>query len=147
MIIINHGLPSILLLIIIDHPKLHPLGPLGDNDITHMAPLPIDGLETPHLSGGPGGVLALDVGIDELSLVRVPVTLEVGVVANLLEGADPLGAALDGAKQPVAVFMPGVVDGALLRGPFNPARGRLFDIDVCVALVVYVLLDVDRHAG
>lgn len=139
--------PSLLRHKVVNHPHLNPLSPFGNNHVPRIPPLPIDNLESPDLRRGPALVQALDVRKDVLVGLAVggPVALEEGVVADLGRVGDPLGAALDVAKQPVAVLAPVVVKRAVLGRAFEPARRRLLDVDVRGAGIVGVLLDVQGH--
>lgn len=97
-----------------------------------MAPLAVDLLEAPDLVGDPLVVLRLDVAqnqrlalaLDQPSLLQV-------LVGDVVE-ADPAGAALDVAKEPVRVLAPRVVEAAALLGAH--AAGRLVNVNVPAGL-------------
>lgn len=135
--------------VVVDHPDLGPLRPLGDNNVARMSPLPIHNLEPPNLRGRPASVQALDKAVDQLGSLAVgPIALQKGIVAlNLVLGRDPLVAALYFAKEPVAVLAPVVVQAALLVRALEPARCRLRNVNVRDAGAVCVLLDLQRYGG
>lgn len=109
-----------------------------------MPPLPIDDLKPPGLRRGPAVVVRLDVPIHPLLGALLPVGVEEGIVGRR---RDPLGAALDFAKEPVTVVAPFVVKGAELGGALDAARGRLRNVAVRHFGVVFVLLDMQGDGG
>lgn len=117
---------------------------LCNDYVAGVSALPIDNLKPPRLLRGPAIIIRLDVAIHPLLGALFPVRAEEGVVGR---GREPLGAALDLAKEPIAVIAPFIVKGTVLRGALDAARGRLLDVAVCHLGVVFVLLDVQGDGG
>lgn len=126
-----------LLKVVIVKLQLNPLTPLGNHHISRIPPLAIAALlETPDLSGGPPGIVALDIA-EEVSLAVGSALFGVGLdparleeVVGDLGGGDPLGLALDVAEEPVGVVAEGVVEAALLGRALHAAGAGLLDLDV-----------------
>lgn len=112
---------------------------LDNDNIPSVPALPIDDLEPPRLRGSPAIVVRLDIAVHPLLGALLPVRVEERIVRRR---RDPLGAALDLAKEPVTMVAPFIVKGAILSGALDAARGRLRDIAVGDFGVVFVLLDV-----
>lgn len=112
--------------------------------------LALDVLEAPDLVGLPAAADALDVALDGLALQRLREPALFEKVLFHVGDLDPVGLAADLAEDLVLVLARLAVELAQLGGALNAARGRLLNVNVHGAGVVFVLLDVQgdgRHAN
>lgn len=129
---------------VIDQASLGLLLALFNDHITGVSPLPVDQLKSPRLLGRPAIVEALDIAVDPLGGALLPIGLEEcsGIAAVLGDLGNELGAAASPSKEPVLVFAPCIVEGALLSRALEPARSCLLNVNVLLTVLVLVLLDV-----
>lgn len=129
----NTGHPTgvfqdILTLVVVNEAEGSALVALGDNNVTTVTALAVDGLEAPDLDGGPAAGSADDVGLEEAVVVfGIPALLEELVLD--LGHLEPLGAAGDVAKDLVVRVTGNIVDAAVLVSSAQTSSG-LSDLDV-----------------